>query len=133
MTLVVCGQDITRLELALLDGSSVVQVKTVAAPPEQYLSTIAKSLAAWNIDPADLTELIVVSGPGAFTSSRLSTTLVNTFGFVHNIPLFSVANEERLPLAVFIENGALAKKESVRYAQPVYDRPPNITLPRPVK
>ena len=74
--------------------------------------------------PADLRAIIVVTGPGSFTASRVSTTLANGLGFAWNVPVVGKENSAHLPLKN-LDLSALKTPEG--YATPTYDRPPEIT------
>jgi hypothetical protein len=130
MTLVICGQDIRELDLAYLENGEVRAISHLALDAERYLEGIATTLAQWDLMPAAFGEIIVVAGPGAFTASRLSTTIVNGFAFATGAKIRTLTNEAKLPLKDLIEKGLLATAQEVRYAEPVYDRPPNITVPK---
>lgn len=129
-TLVVCGQDIRELSLAWLEDGKLVQYVHDKIDAERYLEGIAMHIAAWRKTWQEIDEVVVVAGPGAFTASRLSTTIVNALVFARQIPVRVLENQEKQTLENLVISGQLAQATPVRYATPVYDRPPNITVPK---
>lgn len=128
MVLLVCGQDIRSLSLGLVRDGVLTADTTMSAAPEQYLARVAETLAEWKVSPADLGAVAVVTGPGSFTSSRVSTTIGNGIAFAHGIPVLAIENADRLNLHALTERTDFAILPPVdRYAVPTYDRPPHIT------
>ncbi|NBS42047.1 hypothetical protein EBS80_05330 [bacterium] len=81
LALLISGQDIRELSLGLVRDGRLVGDVVVPASPERYLSAIAATLAGWNVRAEDLDALAVVTGPGSFTSSRVSTTIANAIAY----------------------------------------------------
>jgi hypothetical protein len=128
MVLVVCGQDIRYLSLGLVQDGALLQDVTVAAPPEQYLAAIDAAMRDWQVSPSDLSAVAVVTGPGSFTSSRVSTSLSNAIAFGKGIPVVSMENTKRLNLHELVRAlDLLNLPPTDRFAVPVYDRPAHIT------
>ncbi len=132
MILLISAQDIKRISLGLADGGMLQKEGEVDTPPERYLEAVSKALETWKIDPrADLSAVAVVTGPGAFTSSRVSTVIANAIAFAADLPVIPVENPGNrglkeiaatLPAPQAVGDGAQA------FAQPTYNRPPNITI-----
>ncbi len=128
MLLAVCGQDLRRFELVLWeDGLSRASIVT-DDPPEMYLSRIDAFFQEQSVSLTDLSTLLVVTGPGSFTASRISVTLVNTLAFTENLPIVPLENTDRLPLLELLRKTDITKLASVVHASPHYDRPPFITF-----
>jgi hypothetical protein len=126
--LLVCGQDIRSLSLGLVVDGRLERESLAAVPPERYLACVAETLAEWNTDVSDLGAVAVVSGPGSFTSSRVSTTIANAIAFARNIPVVAVENPERGDMRSLVAAIDLSVAPvSGRFAVPVYDRPPHVT------
>jgi tRNA A37 threonylcarbamoyladenosine modification protein TsaB len=125
MELFVCAQDIQSITFGLVRDQEVLFEKTYDASPEHYLFSLEQFFSEQKMSPADVSRILVVTGPGSFTASRVSVTMVNTFAFVHSVPVVSFENSERLSLAELLSQKR-AQGESV-FAVPTYDRPPNIT------
>ena len=132
-TLAIMAQDIDRLALALVVDGAMVKEAEWKAPPERYLETIDRTMKEWRVDQGDFSSIWVVSGPGAFTASRASTTIANAIAFSRSIPIQAAENPSRMTLSAFISSGAFRPSApSSGYAVPTYDRPPHITLPKRV-
>ena len=59
----------------------------IDSSPEGYLHALDTKLQEWDIDQSTLSGLIVVTGPGSFTASRVSTTIANSIAFTQSIPV----------------------------------------------
>lgn len=130
MVLLVCGQDIRALSLGLARNGALERDVVLAASPEQYLARVVETMAEWKVGVSDLGAIAVVTGPGSFTSSRVSTTIANALAFAANLPVVPVENPERLDLRRLAERLDLAGlPDANRFAVPTYDRPPHITAP----
>lgn len=130
IVLLVCGQDIRSLSLGLVRDGTLAADTVLDASPERYLARVAETLGEWKVSPEDLGAVAVVTGPGSFTSSRVSTTIGNAIAFARGIPVLAIENPDRLSLhelAARTDFAALPPAD--RYAVPTYDRPPHITSP----
>lgn len=126
--LVVCGQDIRSLSLGLVRDGALAHDLVVPATPETYLSTVASALAEWKVALADLGAVVAVTGPGSFTSSRVSTVIANAVAFARGIPVYAVPNVERRDLRELVAAIDFSAPPALdRFAIPTYDRPPHIT------
>ncbi|MFC1787842.1 hypothetical protein ACFLZY_01330 [Patescibacteria group bacterium] len=131
--LLIKAQDIKEISLALLDqdqGSGfpklVFESKTTAQP-EEYLKEISLAVREWGIGFEELSGVIVVTGPGSFTSSRVSLTIANTIGFTHGLPIVPIENNNHLKIKELIMNLDLNDLPQVNtFAQPTYNQPPQI-------
>lgn len=112
LALLISGQDIRELSLGLVRDGRLVGDVVVPASPERYLSAIAATLAGWNVRAEDLDALAVVTGPGSFTSSRVSTTIANAIAFAMVVETRLEVNDPG-PVTT-----ASASKSSARTFQP---------------
>ncbi len=128
LMLAVCGQDLHRFELALFDTHGCRAMSLTEDPPERYLARLDAFLSEYGVSCADLSHLLVVTGPGSFTASRISVTCVNTIAFTQHIPIIPLQNPGRLPLKDLLEKTDPFSLPSTHYATPHYDRPPFITV-----
>lgn len=74
--------------------------------------------------------IVVVAGPDTFSISRSSTTIANILSYVWNVPVVGVdrrgfKNDKEL---VKLGIDKLRKKHIKKFAMPVYNKEPNITL-----
>lgn len=126
--LVISGQDIHELVLGLIQEKSLEKQKAVQTNPEGYLRVIDETLKEWEVAIADIDAVVVVSGPGSFTASRVSVTIANALKFALALPLYVVENIERASLSELISKIDWEKPlSSSSFAKPIYDRPPHIT------
>lgn len=125
MRLVIAAQDIAAITFGLVDGGTVREEKTVQTSPEGYLAALDQALKEWVVTPVNIEAVIVVTGPGSFTASRVSTTLANGLGFAWDVPVVGMENPEHLPLTSL---DLPILQTSMSYAAPTYDRPPEITV-----
>ncbi len=132
MILFLCAQDLHRFWIGLIrDGGSVKVMEEQAAPPERYLSVIDHFLKSQEVTLDQLSGISLVTGPGSFTSTRVSLTIANALHFGKKIPLYVQQNPERLhPEQLLKQQGIGEALPCESYASAAYDRPAHITRPR---
>lgn len=131
MMLAICSQDIGLLEVGLVsEEGEMREVQAFEVPPEQHLSQIARFLEQANLKSTDLSALFIVSGPGSFTASRVSTTIANAMAFVRELPMYVVENPEKKSLAQLLKSWDNTQHHAQEHVDPSYDRPPTITTPK---
>ncbi|MFH1405581.1 MAG: hypothetical protein ABIH21_05875 [Patescibacteria group bacterium] len=163
MILIIAGQDISELSLALChseeelsddeESHRLVFITTVSTSPEGYLATINSKLNEWEVSLDDLEGIVIVTGPGSFTASRVSTTIANGLSFAKDIPLYTFENPRSAPPFSPLRQGFVGQAGGYRFslkeivdkidwskpldknlfAVPVYDRPAQITKPKEQK
>ncbi len=124
MILFLAAQDIRFADFGLVDAGALKESARVDAPPERYLAELDRLLAAWKAGPGDISAVAVVTGPGAFTASRVSTVLADAIAFALDVPVIPLENPGRRPLADLAPALPAAR---TTHAVPVYDREANIT------
>ncbi len=127
MHLAIASQDISELILALFDGKNIVQSEVFLVPPEQHLDSLDKALEKWGLSIQDLKGVIVVTGPGSFTASRVSVTLANSLALTQKIPVWGLENTDKRPLGDLLAEVDLLQLPEQGFVLPSYDRPPMIT------
>ncbi len=130
MYLVISSQDIKNLTLALSDGKDLTVSEEFFVPPERHLVSIDQALSKWKVAINGLKGVIVVTGPGSFTASRVSVTIANSIAMTQKIPVWGIENNNELPLKELIVDIDLSKLPSKTFTLPAYNRGPNITLPK---
>lgn len=87
------------------------------------------------IDRKSLTQIIVVSGPGAFSGLRIGIATANALSYALKIPVVGVQLQKpwlNLPLRQLIEKvwtegfNKLKNKKAGDFVLPAYDKQPNI-------
>jgi len=128
MHLILSAQDIRSITFGVFDGEGVHSVTEVASSPEGYFPALDVFLSEQSLPLKNLEGVIVVTGPGSFTASRVSTTIANSIAFTQSIPVVGLENPERLDLPTLLQWKLF---EGVDYVIPSYDRPPLITKSKP--
>jgi tRNA A37 threonylcarbamoyladenosine modification protein TsaB len=130
MMLVVSSQDIGSISLALAQGQTLVQSEDFLVPPEGHLKSLDTALSDWGIASDQIESVLVVTGPGSFTASRVSTTIANAIGFVKDIPVYGIENPEKQSLAELVADFDPGVAQQMGVVDATYDRPPTITKPK---
>ncbi|MBI4256985.1 hypothetical protein HY733_03890 [Candidatus Uhrbacteria bacterium] len=127
MMLLLLAQDIGWLSIGLAQSGKLIQERTSETSPEGYLLNLHQTLEAWSVSLEQIKSILVVTGPGSFTASRVSTTIANAIAFSRNIPIMGVENSSHRSLTELLMS--LPEMGSTHVA-PTYDRPPEITKAR---
>lgn len=84
-------------------------VREVDSPRDQdVFGLLTSSFEKINLKPSDITEIVVNTGPGSFTGTRIGVSIANALGYALKIPV----NTQNLPV------------------EPVYSSPPSISTPK---
>lgn len=130
MILFLDGHDLRFVTLGIIQHDVFLVVETLSAPPEKYLACLQSFCIRHNIQLKELQGVSLVTGPGSFTSSRVSLTIANTLHFVHDLPLFTIENPSQLsPQDLLKDYGIGTPLQNDSYARPCYGRSPHITSP----
>lgn len=124
MQLLIQAQDIATLCLGLIKPSSLPVFETREAQPKHYLAMLDEFLRAHDVRSHQITRVLVVTGPGSFTSTRIATILANTFHYANSCELRVMQNSTHRSLHELVEylNESVVLNEQT-FASPVYDRP----------
>lgn len=126
MEIILASQDIRELAIGLIEDGRLVKEVMSSVAPEDHLSTVASTLNDWGVTVGDLERVIVVTGPGSFTASRVSVGLANVLAFTQEIPVVGVENPDRRSLTEIV--GSLGEIEASNgFVMASYDRPPHTT------
>ncbi len=63
------------------------EVNTINNHSNNTMPTLVDTLTTINKDIHDLTEIIVINGPGSFTGCRIGVTIAKTLAYTLNIPI----------------------------------------------
>lgn len=130
MHLVILAQNLKSISVALFDNGLVCEHKDIQVAPESYLRSIDNALVEWKISLNEIKGVVVVTGPGSFTSSRVSTTIANALAFSRGIPIFTIENPNNFTLDSLFKSIDLSLFSSVPFAFPCYNSPAHITKPK---
>lgn len=97
---------------------------------ERLLAAFARLLQSNKISLNQINYLLVVCGPGAFTSIRIAVAVANTLAYSLQIPVIGIINKEQLTNQQLIKAASpkLKKAKAGKYISPFYDQEPNITI-----
>lgn len=128
MFLVICAQDLHIISFGMFaEGRLIKQKRFDVSVPENYLALLDETLKEWEFPKNQLFEgVIVVTGPGAFTASRVSTTIANGFAFTQSIPVIGFSNPKFLDLESLLSLNSDVNM-GIQFVIPTYNRSPNIT------
>lgn len=133
MTLYLDLTTIDRVILGLRNGAKC-GVKSLALSAFRHdgvLRALEVFFRQSNAVPSAVRSLVVVSGPGRFSSLRVSATIANLFSWFQGCALYTVRGEIQGPKATVEYLDALdAQKKHVKHVHPYYGRPPSITKPK---
>ena len=120
------------IELALVDKDGTTEEKLIKEAgrlqSEKLMPLIVSFLGGRNFLFKDLKGIIVVSGPGRFTSLRIGIATGNTMAFSLTIPIVGIMLHDNLDDIDFKK--AVRKMKKGVYVMPTYGREPNITKPK---
>lgn len=116
-----------RLDLSVRNQVTVQRLTPAAevvvpVPHAQALGVIADALVAWGVAPADVQGVVVVVGVGAFTATRVATTIANAWAYVHNTPVIGVGPDEVITEPDLVERF----KSAPRFLSATYSGAPAI-------
>lgn len=123
------AQDLKAIFFGVWKDGVLARERTAEVPPEEYLHAVDSGLKEWGVRLTEFNAILVVSGPGSFTSSRISVVIANTIAFARQIPVLGRENSDGLPLSKFVKVlDSVAWPSVGELATPVYNRPPHITF-----
>jgi tRNA A37 threonylcarbamoyltransferase TsaD len=129
MYLFLSAQDIKSCEIGVLDEGGLIKHLIVEARPEEYLKNIHEAADKWEIDLGKINKIIVVTGPGSFTSTRIIVSIANAIGFATNNKVIGIKNDEyhSLPKILEKEDWKNIINNDTDFAEVHYNRGPGIT------
>jgi tRNA A37 threonylcarbamoyladenosine modification protein TsaB len=115
--------DNDTIHLALVTVSKVVEWREMGRNRELLL-LIHKFLHQEGCAPLDIRGIMVVVGTGSFTSTRIATTVANTWAYVHHIPLLAIQSAEVEHLQSLIPR--LLLQDPGGFISPTYSAEPRL-------
>ncbi len=93
------------------------------------LKGIDNILSSQNLALKDISGIIVVSGPGPFSTIRKVLSIGNTIGWCQDIPVVGVSSSDNLNEKGLIKQGVdkIKEKKGFHMALPFYGKEPNIS------
>lgn len=111
------------ISLTLFKGNFVEQ-KNYSAANRDLLLSVESFLEVINLGVQDVEGIAVLVGVGAFTSTRIATTLANTWAYSQKIPVIAVGLTEAENLAALEQK--LSQTEPGILISATYSGEPNI-------
>lgn len=112
-----------KIYLKLFDEDQIFQSESVRRNRE-LLEAVNLFLLSKKLKPEDLKGVAVVVGGGGFTSTRISTTVANSFAYVLKIPVLAIGIGEVDDLVGLV--AGLKKQPIGQYISATYSAEPNI-------
>jgi tRNA A37 threonylcarbamoyladenosine modification protein TsaB len=113
-----------HIRLALFDEDNFFE-KKIEASNNKLLASIDAFFRERTFQKEALRGIVVVVGAGGFTSTRLATTIANTFGYVLRIPLLAISKEQATDVQTRIPE--LLEQPRGQYISATYSGEPNIS------
>jgi len=130
MFLFIHSQDMGKVCYGIATNTQDVVMSSYEVSPEQNLATLDRFIKDHNMILSDVRGIVVVTGPGSFTASRLSVTMANTFAFVLSTPISGVENkDQRSSREIFLAWLTSVHDHPQTFVTPTYQQPPHITSP----
>jgi hypothetical protein len=117
------------VDLGFLDEQKNT-IKSFNIKPGSLVGTIAHKFSKDKIASAE--GIVVVQGPGSFSAIRAGVLVANLLSRIYAKPLYGITVEESGNLANILGLITSGKLKKLKYADPIYDREPNITLPKQI-
>ena len=115
-----------KLKLSLGEKRGLIDMRVYENRTDELLPCLDDMLNRNHIRFSDIGLVIVVNGPGSFTSVRIGVLLANNLKRFYDIPLGEVRYHEDMDLESIFKNSDDYKIGS--YIKPFYGKEPNITI-----
>lgn len=125
MFLLIDTSERDTIELSVFDEQTKHDAN-VEASNRELLRVIDDVLIEKKIQKEDIAGIMVVVGEGSFTSTRLATTVANTFAYVRQIPVLAISKEQARDPQAFISE--LLGQPAGQYISATYSAPPSINI-----
>jgi len=119
-----------QAHFAILEEASLPKITSVEGRTVGLLPKLSKVLGTKGLKK--LEGVCVVAGPGSFSSVRAGVLDANMIARLLKIPLVGVTVDEAADLPI-LSHKLFAMHHSIKladYVAPIYDKEPNITIPK---
>jgi tRNA A37 threonylcarbamoyladenosine modification protein TsaB len=115
---------------AILEDGKLPQVTTIQGRTVGLLPKLAKTMGSKGLKKIE--GVCVVAGPGSFSSVRAGVLDANMIARLLNLPLIGITVDEAhdLPVLSHQLTAGIWKHKASSYVAPIYDKEPNITIPK---
>lgn len=114
-----------QIHLAIFDTEHRHDL-SVSGRNRELLTVIDGYLKEQAVQPASIDGIMVVVGAGGFSSTRIATTVANTFGYIYQIPLLAIDAKDVEQIQSLIPT--LLAQPAGQYISATYSAEPNIRL-----
>tara|TARA_B100000700_G_C14980080_1_gene825918 strand:- start:569 stop:961 length:393 start_codon:yes stop_codon:yes gene_type:complete len=119
--------DYNKISLKLFSSEKVFHY-TKEGKNAKLLTHIVAFLEKEFVKPEEVLGVLVVTGAGGFSSTRVASTVANTWGFVQGVPVVEVMQDEVENIEYCLDK---IKKQAVyQPLHPQYSGEPNIGSPK---
>ncbi len=115
--------------LGLLDAESS-KLKRLHVPLGGLVKVLQKYFTKSALESAQ--GIIVINGPGPFSSIRTGVLAANLLSRILRIPLYAVSGSGKIDISTLLRDVASGHIKPVKYAEPIYDAEPNITISKSI-
>jgi len=130
MNLIINTANRDKLIVAIGDNKNIIEksLETSFHESEKLLPLIEKVLKKAKKKLKDIKKIIVVTGPGPFTSLRIGIAVANALSLSLEIPVIGFKVDEFKSIKDLIRQGE--QKRGDDFVKPYYNKKPNITKPK---
>ena len=130
MNLIINTTNRNEIIVALGDNENIFEesLKTSFHESEKLLPLIEKVLKKAKKDLKEIEKIIVITGPGPFTSLRIGIAVANALALSLKIPVVGFKADEFKSIKDLIRQGE--QKRGDNFVKPYYNKKPNITKPK---
>lgn len=89
----------TKIIFAIYKDEKILKAKTISENKDHSsicMPELIKFLAEQNVAIHEITDIVVVNGPGSFTGVRIGVTIAKTLAYALNIPIRTITSLEAL-------------------------------------
>jgi tRNA A37 threonylcarbamoyladenosine modification protein TsaB len=115
---------------AILEDGKLPQITSIQGRTVGLLPKLAKTMGSKGLKKIE--GVCVVAGPGSFSSVRAGVLDANMIARLLDIPLIGITVDEAKDLPVLSHQltAGIWKQKASSYVAPIYDKEPNITIPK---
>jgi len=127
MYLLIDNLDENKITIGLYNKNRQYLHQFKKSKEENILGKIDRLLKQYKIKIKKIKGIIVVCGPGRFTSIRIALSIVNTIGYLLDIPCIGIRKSDFNQKNIEQLIKKLDKMRHFSLAKPFYGKKPNIT------
>ncbi|MDZ7798205.1 MAG: tRNA (adenosine(37)-N6)-threonylcarbamoyltransferase complex dimerization subunit type 1 TsaB [Patescibacteria group bacterium] len=132
MNLIINTANRNKIIVAIGDNKNIIKesLETSFHESEKLIPLIKKVLKKAKKQLKKIKKIIVVTGPGPFTSLRIGIGVANALALSLNIAVVGFKKDEFKSIKDLIKKSENKKLKKNNFVKPFYDKKPNITKPK---